>query len=96
VIEHLRSHLSDPHEWLARLVELATGHPTLEGVDIVRALKQVDEAWPLFTPQTQAQILFTLVDRVTVSPDKLAIKFNMPAVLTMVREIGQSGAQGQL
>jgi site-specific DNA recombinase len=92
VIEQLRSHLSDPQEWLARLGELATGHPTLEEAGIVRALKQLDEAWPLFTPQTQAQTLFTLVDRVNVFPDKLAIKFNMPAVLTMVREIGQSGA----
>ncbi len=92
VIEKLRSHLSDPQEWLARLVELAAGPPTLEEGDIVRALKQLDEAWPQFTPQTQAQTLFNLVGRATVFPDKLAIKFNMPAVLAIVREIGQSGA----
>lgn len=97
IIEQLRSHLIDPQEWLARLVELATGHPTLEEADIVRSLKQLDEAWPVFIPQTEAHTLFTLVDRVNVFPDKLAIKFNMPAVLSMVREIGgQSGAHGHL
>ncbi len=88
VIEQLRTHLKDPQEWLARLVELATGHQTLEEADIVRALKQLDEAWPSFTPQTQAHTLFTLVDRVNMFPAKLAIKFNLAAILTMVREIG--------
>ena len=92
IIEHLRSHLSDPHKWLARLVELATGHSPLEEADIVRALKQLDDAWPQFTEQTQAHTLFTLVDRVDVFPDKLGIKVNLPAILTMVREIEQSEA----
>ena len=95
VIEQLRSHLSDPQEWRARLVELATAHPTLQETDIVLALKRLDEAWPLFTPQTQAHTLFTLVDRVKVFPDKLAIKFNMPAILTKVLEILQSGARAR-
>jgi site-specific DNA recombinase len=95
VIEQLRSHLKEPQEWLARLVELATGHPTLQETDIVLALKRLDEAWPLFIPQTQAHTLFTLVDRVKVFPDKLAIKFNMPAILNKVLEIVQSGARAR-
>jgi hypothetical protein len=64
----------------------------MEVSDIVLALKRLDEAWPLFIPQTQAYTLFTLVDRVKVFPDKLAIKFNMPAILAKVLEIIQSGA----
>lgn len=95
VIEQLRSHLSYPQEWRARLVELATGHPSLQETDIVLALKRLDEAWPLFIPQTQAHTLFTLVDRVRVFPDKLAIKFNMPAILAKVLEILQSGARAR-
>lgn len=95
VIEQLRSHLKEPQEWLARLVELATAHPTLQETDIVLALKRLDEAWPLFIPQTQAHTLFTLVDRVKVFPDKLAIKFNMPAILNKVLEIVQSGARAR-
>ena len=95
VIEQLRSHLSDRQEWVARLVELASAHPTLKETDIVLALKRLDEAWPLFIPQTQAHTLFTLVDRVKVFPDKLAIKFNMPAILTKVLEILQSGARAR-
>jgi DNA invertase Pin-like site-specific DNA recombinase len=95
VVEQLRSHLKEPQEWLARLVELATGHPTLQETDIVLALKRLDEAWPLFIPQTQAHTLFTLVDRVKVFPDKLAIKFNMPAILNKVLEIVQSGARAR-
>jgi hypothetical protein len=61
----------------------------------VLTLKRLDEAWPLFIPQTQAHTLFTLVDRVKVFPDKLAIKFNMPAILNKVQEIVQSGARAR-
>lgn len=52
---------------------------------IAQSLKKIDDAWPQFTEKTQAQTLFTLVNRVNVFPDKLGIKFNLPAVLKLIQ-----------
>jgi len=69
---------------------MAKESPKLDEAAIVQALKKLDDAWPLFTPQTQAHTLFTLVERVNVFPDKLGITFNWPAVLNLVKELVQS------
>ena len=85
IIEHLRSQLREPGKWLPDLLELAQGNPKLNEANITEALKKIDDAWPLFTEQTQAQTLFSVVDRVNVFPDKLGIKFNLPAVLKLIQ-----------
>jgi site-specific DNA recombinase len=85
IIEHLRSQLREPGNWLPDLLELAQGDPKLNEASIAQSLKKIDDAWPQFTEQTQAQTLFTLVNRVNVFPDKLGIKFNLPAVLKLIQ-----------
>ena len=95
VVDHLRSHLKDSHKWIPALLDIAKENPKLEEAAIVQALKKLDDARPLFTPQTQAHTLFTLVERVNVFPDKLGITFNWPAVLNLVSEIVESGARAR-
>ena len=85
IIEHLRSQLREPGNWLPDLHELAKGNPKLDEANITEALKKIDVAWPQFTEQTQAHTLFSVVDRVNVFPDKLGIKFNLPAVLKLIQ-----------
>ena len=85
IIEHLRSQLREPGKWLPDLLELAQGNPKLNEANITEALKKIDVAWPQFTEQTQAHTLFSVVDRVNVFPDKLGIKFNLPAVLKLIQ-----------
>lgn len=85
VIEHLRSRLREPGKWIADLLELARGYPKLDEANIAQALKKIDDAWPQFTEQTQAQTLFAVVDRVNAFPDKLGINFNFPAVLKLIQ-----------
>lgn len=85
IIEHLRSQLQEPGKWLPDLLELAQGDPKLNETNIALALKKIDDAWPQFTEQTQAQTLFSVVDRVNVFPDKLGIKFNVPAILRLIQ-----------
>jgi hypothetical protein len=94
IIEHFRSQMRDPQKWLPDLLELAQGSAQLDDAAIAQALRQFDDAWPLFTEQTQAHTLFTLVDRVDVFPDKLGVTFNWPAVLNLVKEIVQSSVVG--
>ena len=95
VVDHLRSHLKDSHKWIPALLDIAKENPKLEEAAIVQALKKLDDAWPLFTPQSQAHTLSTLVKRVNVFPDKLGITFNWPAVLNLVSEIVESGARAR-
>ena len=53
------------------------------------ALRRLDEVWVLFTGYTVAALLYQLIARVTLQPDGMCIKMNVPALIRQIREMAE-------
>lgn len=77
VANHLREQFRAPDRWLPGLLEHTGG---LDEAAIRQALQDLDAAWNLFTEWTQADLLFRLISRATIYPDRAGIQINLPAL----------------
>ena len=51
--------------------------------------------WHLFIDKTQANLMLTLVEWVTLQPDGMAIRWNLPGLAKLDREILSQPGDGQ-
>jgi hypothetical protein len=54
-------------------------------------LKRLDQAWRLFTRFTEAQTVFDLVSRVTISPEGARVEINAEALIRLIGELAEHG-----
>lgn len=90
VANHLREQFRQPDAWLPGLLEHAHDH---DEAAIRQALLDLDKAWNLFIEWTQADLLFRLISRVTIYPDRAGIQVSMPALGQLVCEMAQGRHQ---
>lgn len=59
-------------------------------------MSRLDAVWHLFIDKAQANLMLTLVERVTLQPDGMAIRWNPPGLAKLDREILSQPGDGQL
>ena len=87
VIHHIRGQFRNPQALLAGLLAECGGDPAIDEASIILALSRLDAVWHLFIDKTQANLMLTLVERVTLQPDGMAIRWNLPGLAKLDREI---------
>lgn len=95
VIHHVRGQFRNPQTLLAGLVADCGDDPAIDEASIIQALGRLDAAWHLFIDKTQAHLMLTLVDRVVLQSDGMAIRWNLPGLAKLAREILSQPGDGQ-
>ena len=95
VIHHIRGQFRNPQALLAGLLAECGDDPAIDEASIILALSRLDAVWHLFIDKTQANLMLTLVERVTLQPDGMAIRWNLPGLATLAREILSQPGDGQ-
>ena len=54
----------------------------------------LDEAWGLFIDKTRADLMLSLVERVTLYPESMAISWNLQGWSELLREIPSAPGAG--
>jgi DNA invertase Pin-like site-specific DNA recombinase len=85
VIHHLREQFRDPHVLSAGLLAEHRDDADFDEARIIDALNRLDAAWHLFIDKTQAHLVLSLVDRVTLQPDGMVIRWNLAGLAKLVR-----------
>lgn len=87
VIQHIRSLLHTP-EIVARAVEAARrNNPDIDDRTVITALEGFDGLWESLFPAEQARIARLLIERVTVSPDGMAVDLRTEGLGSVIREM---------
>ena len=95
VIHHIRGQFRNPQELLPRLLAECGDDPAIDEASIIHALSRLDAAWHLFIDKTQAHLMLTLVERVTLRPDSMAIRWNLRGLAALIRQIRSQPATDQ-
>lgn len=95
VIHHIRGQFRNPQALLAGLLAECGGDPAIDEASIILALSRLDAVWHLFIDKAQANLMLTLVERVTLQPDGMAIRWNLPGLAKLDREILSQPGDGQ-
>ena len=77
VTYHLRQQFREPESLLPNLIALAGSDPSLDEVQIRKALKQLDQVWGLLTSYSTGPYLSHWIERVTLQPDGAHVEVNM-------------------
>lgn len=95
VIHHIRGQFRNPQGLLPRLLAECGDDPAIDEASIIHALSKLDAAWHLFIDKTQAHLMLTLVERVTLRPDSMAIRWNLCGLAALIRQIRSQPATDQ-
>lgn len=95
VIHYIREQFRNPHPLLDGLLVECSDDPTIDEARIMQALNKLDAAWHLFVDKTQAHLMLSLVERVTLQPDGMAIRWNPRGLAALIREILSQPGVGQ-
>jgi len=85
VIHHIRGQFRNPQGLLPRLLAECGDDPAIDEASITHALSRLDAAWHLFIDKTQAHLMLTLVERVTLRPNGMAIRWKLAALIRQIR-----------
>jgi DNA invertase Pin-like site-specific DNA recombinase len=92
VVNHLREQFRAPDRWLPELLEHADG---FDEVAIRQALQDLDVTWNRFIEWTQSDLLFRLISRVTIYPERAGIQVNLPALALLVSGFAKDGRRDE-
>lgn len=87
VIHHLRELFRNPRPLLDGLPVEYRNDPVFDETHVTHALKRLDDAWDLFLDKTLAHLILSLVERVTLYPDRMAIRWDLQGLAKLLREI---------
>lgn len=57
---------------------------------------RLDDPWGLFLDETLAHLTLSLVERVTLYPDRMAIRWDLQGLAKLLREIPPELSDGQM
>lgn len=86
VVHYLRSGFRAPQQWLAHLPEKHSADPCFAESVMQQALGRLDSTWDKLIEPIKAVIIFTLVERITLYPDKMAVCINTQRLAEFIRE----------
>lgn len=86
VIDQIRQRLREPQLLLDQLLGEHQCEQVFDKDLVIAAMRRLDDAWGLFIDKTQTQLVLTLIDRVTLYPDQVAIRWNQQGWETLLRE----------
>jgi site-specific DNA recombinase len=85
VVHYLRSGFRAPQQWLANLPEAFRTDPVFEESIVAQALGRLDGVWDKLFEQAKAPIIRSLVGRVTIYPEKMAVRIDIQSLAEVVR-----------
>jgi hypothetical protein len=85
VVHHLRGGFRAPQQWLANLPEAFRTDPAFEESIVAQALGRLDGVWDKLFEQARAPIIRSLVGRVTIYPEKMAVRIDIQGLAEVVR-----------
>ena len=86
VIDQIRQRLRDPQLLLDKLLDEQQGEPAFDRDLAVAAMKRLDDAWGMLIDKTQAQLVLSLVEQVTLYPEQMKIRWSQQGWETLLRE----------
>jgi DNA invertase Pin-like site-specific DNA recombinase len=86
VVEKMRGILRSPEVLAHAVREVNTQRPRVEETNAISALQSIDAVWDELFPAEQAKVLHTLVDRITVRKDGIAIKWHDKGLNKLLRD----------
>jgi DNA invertase Pin-like site-specific DNA recombinase len=95
VIRDLRAHFKNPVAWLPALLERTRDDAGLDETMIRDSLKQLDQAWDMYTDSVQSHTVFRLVSRVTIYPNQVGIQMDVTALIEFILDLKQICARQQ-
>lgn len=87
VIDQIRQRLRDPQQLLDRLRDEHQGEPAFDRDLAVAAMKRLDDVWGMLIDKTQAQLMLSLVEQVTLYPDQMRLRWNHQGWETLLQEL---------
>jgi hypothetical protein len=69
--------------------------PVFDEAHVIHALNRLDDTWSLFRDKTLAHLMLSLVERVTLYPGRMAIRWNLQGLAKLLREILPEPGDGQ-
>jgi len=87
VFHQIRQQLQNPQWLLEQLPEACKSDPAFEESHVMSALKRLDDAWGLLIDKTQVQLVLTLIERVTLYPDQMAIRWSLQGWAKLMRDL---------
>jgi site-specific DNA recombinase len=92
VLEKMRDVLRSP-EILAQAVrEVRIARPGTEEAQAIEALQSIESVWDQLFPAEQSQIARTLIERITVAPNGISIKWRGEGLNKLLRDTLESNA----
>ncbi|MGO1069684.1 recombinase family protein [Lysobacter sp. CA199] len=89
VVRYLRQMLNTP-EMIAAIVPQAIAiDPKCDEAQVVVAMRQFDQVWDSLFPLEQQRLVRLLVDKITVQPDSMEIRFHPNGVVSLADEFAR-------
>ena len=85
-VEKLRHVLSAPEVLAHAVREVSLQRPDIGEATAIETLQSVDLVWNELFPAEQARIIHTLVERITVRPDGISIKWKSDGLTKLLRD----------
>ena len=70
----IRQRLRDPHQLLEKLLSEHHGELAFDRDLAVTAMQRLDDVWGMLIDKTQAQLVLSLVEQVTLYPDQMGFR----------------------
>ena len=86
VVEKLRRVLGSPEVLAHAVREVCLQRPDIGEAAAIQTLQSIDPVWNELFPAEQARIVQTLVERITVRPDGISIKWKSDGLTKLLRD----------
>lgn len=96
VIHQIRELFRNPLPLLDKLPDEYRRDPSFDEAHVTDALKRLDAVWDLFIDKTVAHLVLSLVERVTLYPDQMAIRWDRQGLASLLREFPSDSGDGQV
>ena len=83
----IRQRLRDPHQLLEKLLSEHHGELAFDRDLAVAAMQRLDDVWGMLIDKTQAQLVLSLVEQVTLYPDQMGFRWNQKGWETLLHEL---------
>jgi hypothetical protein len=83
----IRQRLRDPHQLLEKLLSEHHGELAFDRDLAVTAMQRLDDVWGMLIDKTQAQLVLSLVEQVTLYPDQMGFRWNQKGWETLLHEL---------
>ena len=83
----IRQRLRDPHQLLEKLLSEHHGELAFDRDLALTAMQRLDDVWGMLIDKTQAQLVLSLVEQVTLYPDQMGFRWNQKGWETLLHEL---------